>query len=56
MNIICLRFFMNLSESVAAMNHSTMHWYGRIQDALEEAIALGFSHGIDASFGQGQID
>jgi hypothetical protein len=39
-----------------AMDHSTMHGNGLVQDGGQELWRISMSHRMDTSFGQGEID
>lgn len=56
MDVVRLRFFVEVPNLVAAVDHAGMHGNGFLEDLIDETFDSGLAHGVDASFGEGEVD
>lgn len=56
MHVVSLGFFVEVPELAAAVDHAGVHGDGLFEDFIDEAFDSGMAHGVDASFGEGEVD
>lgn len=55
-DVVRLRFFVKVPKLAAAVNHAGVHGDGFFEDFIDKTVHSGMAHGVDASFGKGEID
>ena len=55
MNVVDLRLLVEVSKIFPAVNHAGVHGDGLFEDSVDETFDSGLVHGVDTSFGEGQI-
>jgi hypothetical protein len=55
-DIIVLGCLIEFSGVGLVVDHASAHGNALLQDVIDKPVAVSLSHGIDTSFGQGQID
>lgn len=55
-DVIGLGFFVEVPELTAAVDHAGVHRDGLFEHFVDEAVQSGMAHGVDASFGEGEVD
>lgn len=56
MDVVGLGFFVEFAELGAAVDHAGVHGDGFFEDFVDEAVDSGMAHGVDASFGESEVD